>query len=54
MEIVHFLKVSSIRTPMLIQGSLGRTEINPMYFKWVSSSFFKRLILLRLQCFQEK
>jgi len=28
------IKVSSIRTPMLVQGSLKRTEINLMHFKW--------------------
>ena len=27
-------KVSSFRTPMLIQGRLDRTETNPMHFKW--------------------
>jgi len=31
---LHFLMASSIRTPMLTQGRLERTETNQMHFKW--------------------
>jgi len=43
-QVNNFSKVSSIRTPMLIQGRLERTGTNLMYFKWGSvwiTSFFK-------------
>jgi len=31
---IKYFVVSSIRTPMLTQGRLERTETNLMYFKW--------------------
>jgi len=34
MRLILPFKVSSIRTPMLIQGKLERTETNRMHFKW--------------------
>jgi len=33
-QLCEFLKVGSIRTPVLIKGRLERTEINLMHFKW--------------------
>ena len=33
-NVEKIFKVSSIRTPVLIQGRLERTETNLMHFKW--------------------
>jgi len=33
-KIQAFFLVGSIRTPILINGIIERTEINPMHFKW--------------------